>query len=136
MIQLTTPFSSITPAGLVAVPHATATSKSYDYLANAVSVTFSFGTATSSGGLTSAFAVAPSTPTILLSLNITPGNGNWTAVLGGVVIGQGALTTPQLAGAVTVYMGPATALRDAADYFAMGTFLLGTQTALWGAGDL
>jgi hypothetical protein len=104
-------------------------------VANSVSITYSFGTATSSAGINTAFAVAANTPTITNTLFLS--NGNWTAVLNGSgTIGRGTLTGPNLAGAITVYSGPLTALRDAADYFAMGTFLLGTQPDLWGTGDL
>ena len=126
MIQLTTPYSAIGPTGFVAIPHATAMSKSFDWGTNIVTVTFGLGTATAAGGIDTGFVVAAGTPAVVLSLNITPGNGNWTATLNGVLLAQGALTTPQLTGAIAVYMGPATALRDAADYFAMGTFLPGT----------
>jgi hypothetical protein len=58
MILLTTPYSAISPTGFIPVPHATATSKSYDWVANSVSITYSFGTATSSAGINTAFAVA------------------------------------------------------------------------------
>ena len=135
MILLTTSYSAVGSSGFVSVPHATATSKSYDWVANSVSITYSFGTATSSGGITSAFLVAPNAPTVTNTMSLN--TGVWHAVLNGVgTIGQGTLTGPNLAGAITVYSGPQTALRDAADFFAMGTFLPGTQPDLWGSGDI
>jgi hypothetical protein len=139
-ILLTTPYSITGPTGIAisSVPAATATSKTYDWVANIACISYSFGTVTSSSGIDSAFVVTPGAPVVMNCLNL--GNGSWVATSntgqGITILNSGILTGASLTGAITVYTGPLTALRDAADYFAMGTFLPGTQPALWGAGDL
>ena len=137
MILLTTPYAVTGPTGLaIAIsPHATAISSTYTWGNNTAAITFAFGTATFSGGLNTGFTASDSAPTVTLTLNLT--TGVWQAgVTNGPLLSTGTLTGKQLSTATTVYTGPATALRDAADYFASTSFLPGTQPDLWGAGDL
>ena len=136
---LTTPYTSGVLGGGTA-NYATATSTSHDWQANTVSITYSLGTVTQSAGIDSAFVVLAGAPTMTNTLNLATGYWAATTPYSGVPIAQGTLTAPQLAAAITVYTGPLTALRDAADYFActvgQGNFLPGAQNDLWGVGDL
>jgi hypothetical protein len=102
----------------------------------AISITYSLGTATFSGGTDSAFTVAACAPTYTNVLNLS--TGTWVLTLNGVgVVASNTLTGPQLSAAITTYSGAATALRDAADQFLTisGTGLLttplGTQPDTW-----
>lgn len=137
MILLTNPYGITGPSGIsqASAPHATATSKNFDWQANEASITFSFGTAISSGGINTSFTVLANAPTVTLNLNLT--TGAWQAgITNGPLLQNGTLTGSQLTSAQATYTGPNTPLRDAADFFAMGTFLPGTQPDLWGSGDL
>jgi hypothetical protein len=137
MILLTTSYSVTGPTGLnlASSPHATAMSSTYTWANNTAAITFAFGTATVSGSLNTGFTISSSAPMVTLTLNLT--TGVWQAgITNGPFLSNGTLTGSQLTSAISVYTGPATALRDAADYFASTTFLPGTQPALWGAGDL
>jgi hypothetical protein len=134
---LTTAYSVTGPAGFSSssAPHATATSKTFDFLANNACITYSFGTATFSGGLDTGFTVLAGAPTVTLCLNLT--SGAWSAgITNGPLLQSGTLTGASLTNAQTVYTGANTPLRDAADFFASTTFLPGTQPDLWGSGDL
>jgi hypothetical protein len=136
-ILLTNAYGVTGPTGfaLPTAPNATATSKTFDYQSNSACITYSFGTATVAGGLDTGFTVLANAPTVTLCLNLS--SGAWSAgITNGPLLTSGTLTGAQLTSAQTVYTGPQTALRDAADFFAMGTFLPGTQPDLWGAGDL
>jgi len=136
-ILLTNPYQVTGPTGIstTAATSATATSKTFDFLANNACITYSFGTATVSGGLDTAFTVLPGAPTVTLCLNLT--SGAWSAgITNGPLLQSGTLTGASLTNAQAVYTGANTPLRDAADFFATSTFLPGTQPDLWGTGDL
>ena len=141
-ILLTTPYSVTGPTGIAVgtATNATAISKTYNWASNTACLTYAFGTVTVAGGIDQSFTVLAGSPTVTLCLNLN--SGNWFATLtssAGQVqgtIASGTLQSTQLPSAVTVYTGPSTPLRDAADYFAMSTFLPGTQPDLWGSGDL
>lgn len=136
-ILLTSPYQVTGPTGIASTSalHATAISKTYSWATNTACITYAFGTATFSGGLDTGFTVLASAPTVTLCLNLT--SGAWSAgITDGPLLQSGTLTGVQLTNAQSTYTGPTTALRDAADYFAMGTFLPGTQPDLWGSGDL
>lgn len=134
-ITLTTPYTLSGPAGTVAAGtanSATATGKTFDWQANQACITYSFGTVTKTGSTDTSFAVLAGAPTITNCLNLT--TGNWQATTSGFpggVIMTGTLTGGQLSSAITVYSGPLTPLRDAADFFASTTFLPGTQSDTW-----
>ena len=149
-VLLTTPYVVTGPIGItpVSAPHVTMTGMSWTWgtngSANLMSITYSFGTATFSGGVDTGFTISPGAPTIINVLNMT--TGTWTMTLlapsGGssATIGTGTLTAPQLVGAVSAFTGPAIALRDFSDYFlTLAAFMgtpLGTQPDLWQLGDL
>jgi hypothetical protein len=136
-VLLTTAYDVTGPTGIASssAPNATAVSNTYTWTTNTACITYAFGTATTSGGLDTGFTVLASAPTVTMCLNLT--SGAWSAgVTNGALISSGTLTGSQLTSAQSTYIGPATALRDAADDFAMGTFLPGTQPDLWGSGDL
>lgn len=136
-ILLTTAYSVTGPAGFssASAPHATATSKTFDFQANQACVIYSFGTATFSGGLDTGFTPLAGAPTVTLCLNLT--SGAWQAgITNGPLLQSGTLTGASLTNAQAVYTGANTPLRDAADFFATSTFLPGTQPDLWGSGDL
>lgn len=136
-ILLTNPYQVTGPTGIASTQalHVTATSKTFDFQANEACVTYSFGTATFSGGLDIGFTSLAGAPTVTLCLNLT--SGAWQAgITNGPTLQSGTLTGASLTNAQTVYVGANTQLRDAADYFASTTFLPGTQPDLWGSGDL
>jgi hypothetical protein len=109
-----------------------------------MSITYSFGTATFSGGVDTGFVIAPGAPTFINVLNMTTGNWTMTMMLpnGGPTtqMGTGTLTGAQLTAAYNAFTGTQVALRDFSDYFLTATgFLstpLGTQPDLWGTGDV
>jgi hypothetical protein len=140
-ILLTTPYSVTGPLGVAlgTATNATATSKTFNWQTNTACLTYSFGTVTASAGIDQSFTVLAGSPTVTNCLNLT--SGTWVATLNApgaapTAIMSGVLSSVQLPYAIATYTGPLTPLRDAADYFAMGTFLPGTQPDLWGAGDL
>lgn len=136
-ILLTTAYDVTGPTGIAtnSAPNATAVSNTYTWTNNTACITYAFGTATFSGGLDTGFTVLSSAPTVTMCLNLT--SGAWSAgITNGALLSSGTLTGGQLSSAQTTYIGPATALRDAADDFAMTTFLPGTQPDFWGVGDL
>jgi hypothetical protein len=149
-VLLTTPYVVTGPIGVtpVSAPHVTMTGMSWTWgtngSANLMSITYSFGTATFSGGVDTGFTVAQGAPTFINVLNMTTGAWTMTMMLssGGstTTMATGTLTTEQLAGALSAFTGPAIALRDFADYFLtleafMGT-PMGTQPDLWQLGDM
>ena len=149
-VLLTTPYVVTGPIGItpVSAPHVTMTGMSWTWgtngSANLMSITYSFGTATFSGGLDTGFTIAPGSPTFINVLNMTTGAWTMTMMLssGGstTTMASGTLTAPQLAGALAAFTGPAVALRDFSDYFlTLAAFMgtpLGTQPDLWQLGDL
>lgn len=140
-ILLATPYGVTGPTGIAlgTATMATAVSDSYNWITNTACITYAFGTATFSGGIDNGFTQLSGAPTVTNCLNLN--TGFWSATVNGgsqVILANssGTLTGTNLTAAIAVYTGPFVALRDAADYFAMGTFLPGTQPDLWGAGDL
>lgn len=136
-ILLTNPYQVTGPTGIASTEalHATAVSDAYTWTTNTACITYAFGTATFSGGLDTGFTVLASAPTVTLCLNLT--SGAWSAgITNGPLLQSGTLTGSGLTNAQSTYVGPQTALRDSADYFASTTFLPGTQPDLWGSGDL
>jgi hypothetical protein len=138
-ILLTTAYDVTGPTGFAtsSAPNATAISTSFTWSStgNVACITYAFGTATFSGGLDTGFTVQASAPTVTNCLNLT--TGAWAAgITNGPLLQSGTLTGANLTAAIATYTGPATALRDAADFFASTTFLPGTQPDLWGSGDL
>jgi hypothetical protein len=150
-VLLTTPYVVTGPTGVMAVsaPHVTMTGMAWNWGTgggdNRMSITYSFGTATFSGGLDTGFTVATGAPTITNVLDMT--TGVWTMTMADNVAGNswqiasGTLTGAQLTGALAAFTGPQIALRDFADYFLTlsGTGFLatpmGTQPDLWSSGD-
>src|SRR5580658_9017322 len=111
-VLLTTAYSVAGPIGIVAcsAPHITMTSATPSYTTlgtlNTVTVTYSMGTATYSGGIDSAFTVATCAPTYSLSLSLV--SGQWTLNLNGCCqVAAGTLGGSALTQAVTNYQGSA-----------------------------
>ena len=145
-VLLTTPYSVTAVGGVTAcaASHLTMTGSSWTWGTNGgpnlMSITYSFGTATFSGGVDTNFVIAACAPTITNVLNMT--TGQWVMMLNGVgVMVTGTLTGGQLTGALSAFTGPGIALRDFADFFLTQSgagFLptaLGTQPDLWQLGD-
>jgi hypothetical protein len=108
------------------VPNATATSKTFNWQTNTACINYSFGVVTATGNplIDQSFAITANTPIVTICLVFTSNytNCTWSAAINsGGVIASGTLTTAQCTAAYPVYTGPATALRDAADYFASST---------------
>jgi hypothetical protein len=136
-ILLNSPYGVVGPSGLSTsqAVNATAISSSYDFITNTACITYAFGTALVTNSLDTGFVVLSGSPTVTNCLNLV--TGAWKAQTSdGQVIQTGTLPQSQLPAALAAYTGPAIALRDSADYFAMTTFLPGTQPNLWQAGDL
>jgi len=145
-VLLTTPYSVTGPLGVTtcSATHATMTNAVPSYgstgALSTVTVTYSLGTATFSGGLDTGFTVAACAPTYTYQLNMV--SGAWTLTLNGTgQVAAGTFTAPVLAQAVINYGSAATAFRDDADQFltVSGAGLLaaplGTQPATWANGD-
>ncbi len=144
-VLLTTPYSVSGPLGVAtcSAPHMTATSTSSTPspggVLTSISIVYSLGTATVTGGVDTAFTIASCAPSYTLTLSNT---GAWTLTLNGYgVVGGGTLSNTQTTSAFTVFEGPEQALDDYADYFLTlsgGNFLsspIGTQPYKWNTSD-
>ena len=136
-ILLTTAYGVTGPVGIASSSalHATAVSNTYTWGTNTACVTYAIGTATFTGSQDTAFVASSTAPTVQFCLNLT--SGAWTASLSQIVPGvnltnsSGTMTGATLTTANSIYTGPVTALRNAADLFAAQNFLPGTQPATW-----
>jgi hypothetical protein len=109
-VLLTVPYSQSGPSGVLScsAPHLTMTNSAWTWGtnggANTISITYSFGTATFTGGVDTNFAVAACAPTLTNVLNLTTGQWTLTSSATGTVV-SGVLSGPQLTGAVAATLG-------------------------------
>jgi hypothetical protein len=128
-IQLTTPYSISGPGITVETDaYAAATKYRIDTVGQTISVTFPLGTATTSGGKTTAFV-----PGLLanqygsVSIHFSLVSNTWSASNGKT----GTLTSAQITAVQAVMTGIESAIRDAAEGFALSVGVLAGTNVPW-----
>lgn len=145
-VLLTTPYSVSGPLGVTACTATHVTATSWQPVINAgtltgVTITYSLGTATFSGGIDTGWTTAACAPTYSFALNFS--SGAWTLSLTGCCqVASGTMAGVTLSTALSNYQtANVHQFNDDADQFltVTGTGLLGTvlgtQPDLWSLGD-
>jgi hypothetical protein len=128
-IQLATPFS-ISGPGITAETdaYAAATKYNIDTVGQTIQVTFPLGTATTSGGKTTAFVpglLANQTGSITIQFSLI--SNTWSGPNGQ----QGTLTSAQITAIQAIMAGVESAIRDSAESFALSVGVLAGTNVPW-----
>ena len=128
-LQLATPFS-ISGPGITAETdaYAAATRYTIDTVGQTIQVTFPLGTATTSGGKTTAFVpglLANQSGSVSIQFSLI--SNTWSASNQQT----GTLTTAQIAAVQAIMAGVESAIRDSAEAFALGVGVLAGTNVPW-----